>query len=248
MIKFYRKVRKRLLSEGKIKSYFKYAIGEIILVVIGILIAITLNDYNTQKNERNLIKKKLKSLRQEIFQDSIDISILINRYTSQRETGLKLISQINNSTEKIDCEKFISDLLDFEKLETVLNNKSTYVEMVNEGVFSKIENNELKHNINMFYKYNDIFERASWEYLENIGEVRNHLINNNIILLKYHQKKNGPTLNTCDYKKYISINVKNREAFENYIYRIIEVREIIKEFYLSLNKILGQGIPVNPRN
>ena len=49
MIKLFRKIRQRLLSEGKTGKYFKYAIGEIVLVVIGILIALQINDWNDQR-------------------------------------------------------------------------------------------------------------------------------------------------------------------------------------------------------
>ena len=58
MIKFFRKIRQNLLAEGKTVKYFKYAIGEIILVVIGILIALSLNNWNeSRKNE--IIKQQL---------------------------------------------------------------------------------------------------------------------------------------------------------------------------------------------
>jgi hypothetical protein len=53
MIKFFRKIRQNLLSEGKTGKYFKYAIGEIILVVIGILIALQINNWN--ENRKNKI-------------------------------------------------------------------------------------------------------------------------------------------------------------------------------------------------
>ncbi|OIQ36706.1 MAG: hypothetical protein BM563_10345, partial [Bacteroidetes bacterium MedPE-SWsnd-G1] len=48
MIKFFRKIRQQLLNEGKTSKYFKYAIGEIVLVVIGILIALQINTWNQQ--------------------------------------------------------------------------------------------------------------------------------------------------------------------------------------------------------
>ena len=51
MIKFFRKIRQNLLSEGKTGKYFKYAIGEIILVVIGILIALSINNWNESRKE-----------------------------------------------------------------------------------------------------------------------------------------------------------------------------------------------------
>ena len=58
MIKFFRKIRQNLLSEGKTGKYFKYALGEIILVVIGILIALQINNWNEQQKE-NLFERKI---------------------------------------------------------------------------------------------------------------------------------------------------------------------------------------------
>jgi hypothetical protein len=49
MIKFFRKIRQNLLSEGKTGKYLKYAIGEIVLVVIGILIALQINNWNENR-------------------------------------------------------------------------------------------------------------------------------------------------------------------------------------------------------
>ena len=54
MIKFFRKIRQKLLSEGKIGKYLKYAIGEILLIVIGILIAVQVNNWNV----KNVNQKK----------------------------------------------------------------------------------------------------------------------------------------------------------------------------------------------
>ena len=52
MIKFFRKIRQRLLSENKFSKYLIYAIGEIVLVVIGILIALSINNANDFENQR----------------------------------------------------------------------------------------------------------------------------------------------------------------------------------------------------
>ncbi len=53
MIKFFRQIRQNLLSEDKTGKYLKYATGEIVLVVIGILIALQLNNAN-EKSKLNL--------------------------------------------------------------------------------------------------------------------------------------------------------------------------------------------------
>src|SRR5210317_370552 len=53
MLKFFRHIRKNLMETGKTGKYFKYAIGEIILVVIGILIALSINNWNENRKLQN---------------------------------------------------------------------------------------------------------------------------------------------------------------------------------------------------
>jgi len=65
MIHFFRRIRHQLLGEGKTGKYLKYAIGEIVLVMIGILLALQVNNLN--ENRKNIILEKdyLKSLKEE---------------------------------------------------------------------------------------------------------------------------------------------------------------------------------------
>ncbi len=69
MIKFFRDVRQKLLSQGKTGKYFKYAIGEIILVVIGILIALQINNWNNQQQNIEKEQRILSSLHAEFSQN-----------------------------------------------------------------------------------------------------------------------------------------------------------------------------------
>jgi hypothetical protein len=62
MIKFFRSIRKNLLKEGKTTKYLKYAIGEIVLVVIGILIALQINNWNEDRKERIVEKDVLNDI------------------------------------------------------------------------------------------------------------------------------------------------------------------------------------------
>ena len=54
MIKFFRKLRHQQINDGKTSNYLKYAIGEIVLVVVGILIALQINNWNHDKLEAAL--------------------------------------------------------------------------------------------------------------------------------------------------------------------------------------------------
>jgi len=79
MIKFFRKIRQNLLSEGKTGKYLKYAIGEIILVMVGILMALQINNWNEvnklQKREITLLYELSSNLKINIKNLENDIKI-----------------------------------------------------------------------------------------------------------------------------------------------------------------------------
>lgn len=75
MIKFFRRIRQKLLTENKFSRYLIYAIGEIILVVVGILIALQINNWNEANLSAELEKKMLQELLTNLRKDSIDNAI-----------------------------------------------------------------------------------------------------------------------------------------------------------------------------
>jgi uncharacterized protein DUF6090 len=70
MINFFRKTRKQMANDNRPVKYMRYAIGEIVLVVIGILIALSINNWNTQRKEKNLEIKLYKSAILDLEQES----------------------------------------------------------------------------------------------------------------------------------------------------------------------------------
>ena len=74
MIKFFRKIRQRLVTENKISKYLLYAIGEIVLVVIGILIALMLNTQKELNTNKTQIEGVLKTISKNLENDIIAIN------------------------------------------------------------------------------------------------------------------------------------------------------------------------------
>ena len=66
MIKFFRHIRQRMIKENRISKYLLYAIGEIILVVIGILIALQINNWSTDQKNREKEIDLLTEMRQNL--------------------------------------------------------------------------------------------------------------------------------------------------------------------------------------
>jgi hypothetical protein len=103
MIKFFRKIRQSLLSEGKTGKYLKYAIGEIILVVIGILIALQVNNIN----QNNLIEKRVVNYLDEIklnLENEINRSNQVVEFYVKRDSLLKLVI-----LDKLTKEDYVSN-------------------------------------------------------------------------------------------------------------------------------------------
>jgi hypothetical protein len=75
MIKFFRKIRQNLLMENKTGKYFKYAVGEIVLVVIGILIALSINNWNENQKKQQFEITILKNIQDDILADKIDFEL-----------------------------------------------------------------------------------------------------------------------------------------------------------------------------
>ena len=73
MIKLFRHIHQNLLTEGKTTKYFKYAIGEIILVVIGILIALQINNWNEARKTKHAELKILKELKEDLVETRADL-------------------------------------------------------------------------------------------------------------------------------------------------------------------------------
>ncbi len=99
MIKFFRKIRQRLLTENKFSKYLIYAIGEIILVVIGILIAVQINNWNTNRNEIIKVNSILNIVKADLVKDTLNISVPINQYEEKNTLILNILeNRLYNSS------------------------------------------------------------------------------------------------------------------------------------------------------
>ncbi len=74
MINFFRKIRKKMADDNKPMKYMRYAIGEIALVVVGILIALSINNWNEERKARDLEFLTLSELKKNIEADIIEMN------------------------------------------------------------------------------------------------------------------------------------------------------------------------------
>ncbi|MDB4270462.1 DUF6090 family protein [bacterium] len=96
MIKFFRKIRKQLLTENKFSKYLIYAMGEILLVMIGILLAFQVNSWNDQRKRDLLEIDILKELKQNLMVDIVDIDENISQHEQSLKSSQIISSVIEN--------------------------------------------------------------------------------------------------------------------------------------------------------
>jgi len=99
MIKFFRKIRRQLLSQNQFSKYLLYAIGEIILVVIGILIALQVNNWNQLRNDKKFEITMLQEIKSSLESD-LDYSEMINRRIGTKEEGIQELLKMTASNQK----------------------------------------------------------------------------------------------------------------------------------------------------
>jgi len=95
VITFFRHIRQSLLQQNQVSRYFKYAIGEILLVVIGILIALQINNWNENRKAMKEQRALLTDIITNLKRDSTSIQILVNNRDRLIELHQDLIDVVN---------------------------------------------------------------------------------------------------------------------------------------------------------
>ena len=154
MIKFFRNIRQNLLMQNKTSKYFKYAIGEIILVVIGILIALQINNWNQNRLNKKVETETLVNLKVDLNSALMQVKEKINQNKNFLQLDSLALEHINKRSE-IPQDSLQSLLLShiftpgFDPELGVLN------EILNTGKLDIIQNDKLRNIISSWNKYMD---------------------------------------------------------------------------------------------
>jgi len=98
MLTFFRKIRQQLLLENKLSRYLIYAFGEILLVMIGILLALQVNNWNELNQRKNTEQKMLEELLVNLRADSVDNSINIKWYERTAQSAQIIVETLESKT------------------------------------------------------------------------------------------------------------------------------------------------------
>lgn len=183
MAKFFNNIRKALLNEGKTSKYLKYAIGEIVLVVIGILIALSINNWNEERKDRTEELSALIDLKREFESNRNDIDSLYQFKrirANEWETYLSTVSNPNLHDSLRSVGRPTIGFRVFNFSSTILNS------ILTTGKIDKIQNDSLKY---ILTNWEDILSDHNWfigmqeSYVPQFLEIEAKFLPNAAILI-----------------------------------------------------------------
>jgi hypothetical protein len=143
MIKFFRKIRQNLLMENKTGKYFKYAIGEIVLVVIGILIALQINNWNQDRIEHKETKVLLSNLSLDIEENIKNLKDQQNLLKIRKDWADFILKSLDDQ-KVIDSTMFVTAITRVGWIMDYSQMLPTYTEIISSGKLSYINSENLK--------------------------------------------------------------------------------------------------------
>ncbi|MBG7613026.1 hypothetical protein IU405_12285 [Polaribacter sp. BAL334] len=244
MIKFFRKIRQKLLEQSKIRSYFVYAFGEIVLVVIGILIALQINNWNDNRITKTNALKVSKRLLNETKNNQKELALFILRVDKSKECAVQLLKRIGKDYQKQD-EHFIDSLL----LGTysVYNydfNTAVLDKVLSSGELSSIKNDSIEvfmYQIKTLQKGYELSENLLIQHInENIATFWNDKISMRKIDFQF--SKTGKDIGDSQLEKIDNRAILGNLIFENIINDSYYLLTGLQRRYNELNNKLSKLI------
>jgi uncharacterized protein YqcC (DUF446 family) len=223
MIKFFRKIRQSLLAEGKFAQYLKYAIGEIVLVVIGILIALSINNWN----EARKVEKTNKILLQKLIGE-LDLNMARLTYLDTANRDENGVSKLDRVLANADTAlHYMTSGLDTSRIVWMLETRqwfafkfnlhsSVYEEMISTGRLYTLEPDSLIQHIQSYYR---ALEQTEF-YLDKMADgVHRH----------WEACKHGEASLETEYQKYgVDALEHHQWVFDRHSKNYLDLQQAVK--------------------
>ena len=233
MIKFFRKLRQNFIAEGKTLNYVKYAIGEIILVVIGILIALEVNNWNNERKDSIKENYYLNSIKSSIQLSQNELNRVINDaeniYSCADTLFLLLAHKEDQYLNGIFLDSLLISAGDYSKISL---NDGGIQEILNTGSLDLIKDERIRivlaswdermHNIR---KWEDETQYISRNYMEYL-----------IKFLDYSRYELDSLNSVVIPEKRLSL--LNDPMIKNYLSQIYFTHQGMKETYSNEKKVM----------
>jgi hypothetical protein len=234
MLKFFRKIRQKMLSENKFSKYLLYAIGEIILVMIGILLALQVNNWNenrkAQKSEINILSQ----LKTDLNENLLEIKSIKNELLIANNATDELLYFLNSNNNELDSIPIKIEQIDSNP---IFNNANTTYKNIENNNQTIISDDSLRIRVTLMYETD----------FKNIHFRENLFLTNYYPLFRQELRVNFKSSSRISekygnvYDNYLPINLsqlKQNNVFINTLSEMYNFRKIrLKFLSLSINNL-----------
>jgi len=209
------------METGKTTRYFKYAIGEIILVVIGILIALQINNWNQSQKEKKIEAEYQKNISTDLKEQLSSIDVQMDYERAYYEAGSRIIHYYNtNQTFSLDST-FFKDASFLTERKTFIITDPTYTDLISSGNITLIKNKANKDKVLNYYQ--------ELERVEKVIQSNNSLLVDQQYISAF--LKNGYLYS--NYKEALRFNISDIPGYVIEPKYLAEVQEISKKVILK---------------
>jgi len=241
MLKIFRMIRQQSLKENKFVKYILYAIGEIILVVIGILIALQINNNNDLRKAREKELHYLQNIKTDLELNMLELNRYIMIRTNCIESATRIIEHFEGKP-ITDYNAFNADGMNIYTWQRFNQINNTFQELINSGNFSLISNDSIKDillNIESLYKKTkseeDHFrfdsEQLIYDPIYTILDL-NPLVNN----YEYHISNGQSGKNVILTKEYYKDYLKSNKIKNGFLMAVLEF-DIMNRQMIEMKKM-----------
>lgn len=248
MIKLFRRIRQRLLTENKFSKYLLYGLGEILLVVAGILIAVQINAWYQKRslkiNEINILSQ----LNIDLKENHNELSEIFEFIEDSNECGKKILNHLMNKDEVTDSLRY---WVEGYSMTNIFNNANTTYKNIENSSNNIISNDSLRLRITLMYEkdFANVHRRETMLYTEFFPNYKRELRKN---------FKTSPVMDQWLDEVTLEINtpinlkdLKQNESYKNALVElhnfrvlrikwlkesIVDLKNLIKDIDKEINK------------
>ncbi|OIQ37819.1 MAG: hypothetical protein BM563_07675 [Bacteroidetes bacterium MedPE-SWsnd-G1] len=250
MIKLFNKSRRKALAESRLGKYLFYAVGEILLVVIGILIALQINTSKQEFNQNKKTNTYLKALNTEIQLNILRLNNRLENIQEDIEATANVFTELNSEKAYQFDETQLKSIMDTRPIYSVILSTSAFEDLINSGTLEYLKNQKLKHSILKIGSHTDFLEinyMDSQDVWDNYQQP--YLMKHSAVATNW-DSLNGVKIPTTKFTKNKEAFVHNRDYSNilalrmrmqtNYYETCAEIKETLEKNSVAINAYLNE--------
>jgi len=215
-------------------KYFKYAFGEIVLVVIGILIALQINNWNELRKDRKEEVKLLKQLQTDLTANEDEVSGLIKRIEINKFAMDSLLVKLKSE----DYDPIVSIYVALIHRKSFFNNSNSGYKLISNGMARLITNDSLLNGILQLYEKDFVNIKTREDLMNDKIEDKIYPLTNTLFKINPNLSLKLEDLDIVSSEVYIPLDFESLTKNQNYINNLLQLNKTfnIRLSYLELTK------------